>query len=630
MGRFFRGHLSAKILGPYLVLMFFVAALGSFVVVRLVTGSLEQRFVNQLLDAGKSVNDNVLRVQREQVELIRLMVNTEGVDQAIAKGDARALQQLLVPLQANSQYDLVDILDAGGREVLALRPQSGPLADAFDPDIGSWTITANSVANRRDEYGNKYSELVHTSFGDVFYSGGPVVDDAGESVGAILVGIPVDELLARLTKDVLANVTVYGSDGAVIQTTLPADVGDVAALKVRPNEYEVVTKQGNVLKRPVRIGNQDYLEVVGGMFVRDSVKTGLGVAIPRSFITQSTERTKQQLTALFCAIVLAVFFIGWRLAKKITGPIMLLVRACQLVASGNLEQRIAVKAEDETGVLAESFNQMVAGLKERNFIRDTFGRYMTKEVSEEILNHGGLKLGGERKVVTMLMSDIRSFTTLSESMTPEDLVAFLNRYFKSMVACIDEYEGVVDKFMGDAILVKYGAPVERPDHARRAMLTALAMRRNLVEFNRELVAAGHEPIRIGIGINTGPVIVGNIGAESRMEYTVIGDVVNATQRTEDLTKDLKTDILVTDTTVAASGGGFRLGEPHMITLRGRTHETAIYPLVGLDDGFSELLTDQGPILAGSQSAVQDMVDAVLAQGPAAAPPGEQRVYSDVI
>jgi hypothetical protein len=166
--------------------------------------------------------------------------------------------------------------------------------------------------------------------------------------------------------------------------------------------------------------------------------------------------------------------------------------------------------------------------------------------------------------------------------------------------------------MGDAILVVYGAPVRDPEHPMKAVLTALDMRQKLVKFNEELIAEGHVPIRIGIGVNTGEAVTGNIGSEVRMEYTVIGDTVNATQRTEDLTKEFKTDILVSDSTVARMDGRFILGEPHHITLRGRSQESLIYPVIGLMSGAKELWGDHGPVVLGEAPRVaQDFADAAL-------------------
>ena len=592
-----RRHIGAKIVGPYLVLMVLLAFLGTFVVVRQVSNSLEQRFENQLLDAGTAVNQTVLKVEQEQTELIRLMANAEGVADAIQKHDAAALQLLLVPLQVNSRYTMAEVIDAQGAQLLALRPSEGPYAKAFDPNAGSWPISQWVLEGRTDDFGTKFSELVDTSFGRVLYSAGPVHGADGSVVGVVLVGLPLDDLLARLTKDTLANVSLYDQNGGLLASTLPVTKPESMAI-ITPDYFKGVT-QGSVVQRTVSAGGSDYLELIGGLVVRDQVAAGMGVALPTGYIHQSSARTRLLLSVFFSVVVVAVLCIGVTLAKRITRPINVLVEACRRVAQGEFEQPVQVRSQDETGILANTFNDMVGGLRERDFIRETFGRYMSKQVADEVLA-GGVKLGGERKEVTLLMSDIRSFTTLSETMTPEALVDFLNRYFGVMVSCVLEHDGVVDKYMGDAILAVFGAPIRSGNHAEQAALAALDMRRHLTLFNAELVAIGHEPIRIGIGINTGPVVAGNIGSEARMEYTVIGDAVNATQRIEDLTKEFKTDILISDTSLAGLEQVFETGEPHHVTLRGRTHETAIYPLVGPRAAPMPHVEDVQPPAPGSE------------------------------
>ncbi len=609
---FLTGRIDVKIVVPFVIVMFVLAVGGSYVVLNLVTKSLVDRFTNQLLDAGKNVNDTIIKIEGQQLELLRLMTNTEGVDAALQAGDAPTLQKLLVPLQANSNFSFVDVVDTTGKQVLALRPNDPRYTNALDPDIGTWDVTLKSISGEGDTFGNKWTQLLPTSFGDMVYTGGPVTDESGQVVGAVLVGIPFDDLIKQLTKDVLAAVTVYTTEGSVFGTSMGLQRGD-PLLQLDQNTLDkIFGPEPQTVQRPIAVNGQGYMELVGGLVIRDKVAGGLGVAIPTNAIEKSGAETRLQMTLMFTLVTLAVLAIGLLQARRISSPINVLVRACRLVARGDLEQKVNVSAKDETGVLAHTFNQMVDGLKERDKIRDTFGRYMTQQVSDAILK-GDVKLGGEVRELTLLMSDIRGFTTLSEGMNPEDLVNFLNRYFSSMIDCVMAHDGVVDKFMGDAILVVYGAPVKDPDHPIKAVLTALDMRDRLIKFNEELIADGHVPIRIGIGVNTGEAVTGNIGSEARMEYTVIGDSVNATQRTEDLTKEFKTDILVSETTAARLDGRFILGEPHHLTLRGRTQESLIYPVIGLRSGAAELWSDAGPVVLGDNAptAAQDFADAAL-------------------
>ncbi len=371
--------------------------------------------------------------------------------------------------------------------------------------------------------GDKYSDLVTTSFGQMLYAGGPVKDANGKVVGAVLVGMPLSDLLQRLTKEVVVNVTIYGPDGHALGTTLGIPISD-SSLNVDSATLQKATDPKSQLsvQRPLHVASTDYFELLGQLIVgHDKVAGILGVAVPTPAIAEASGNVRRQLSLMFLGVVLAVVVVGFILARRITAPILLLVEACKKVAAGELDQDVSVKAEDETGVLAHTFNQMLGGLRDRDFIRDTFGKYMSAAVSEAILS-GRVNLSGERRVVTMLTSDIRSFTTLSETMEPEDLVAFLNTYFTSMVDCVVRYEGVVDKFIGDALVGIFGAPIPHEDDARRALMVALEMRKKMVEFNRYLEEGGHQPIRIGIGVHTGPVIAGNIGSDVKMEYSLHG------------------------------------------------------------------------------------------------------------
>ncbi len=582
----------------------------SFVVLNLLSSSFAQRFQSQLLDAGKSVNDGIIKVESQQLELLRLMSNTEGVDVALQNGDAPTLQKLLLPLQANSTFSFVDVVDTSGKQVLALRPSDDQYLQALDPDIGNWNVTQQSLANQADNFGNKYTELISTSYGSFVYTGGPVLDQNNQVVGAILVGKPFDELLTQLTKDVLASVTVYRPDGSLFGSSFNPQPGDTPLQLDQSTISQVFSTTPKTVQRPLTIGGTGYMELVGGLVIRDKVAYGLGVALAKSDIDRAASESRIQLTIMFMAVTAVVLAIGLVLAKRISTPIGVLVRACQMVARGEFGERVEVKARDETGVLAHTFNQMIDGLKERDRIRDTFGRYMTQQVSDAILK-GDVKLGGETRELTLFMSDIRSFTTLSESMKPEDLVAFLNRYFSAMIDCVMAHDGVVDKFMGDAILVVYGAPVRDPEHPVKAVLTALDMRAKLLEFNQQLIEEGQNPIRIGIGVNTGPAVTGNIGSEVRMEYTVIGDAVNSTQRTEDLTKEFKTDILVSDATMERLDIRFILAAPHAITLRGRTQKSHIYPVIAYRDLPEEEWKGTKPIIIGGTPPAQSLAEAVI-------------------
>lgn len=222
-------------------------------------------------------------------------------------------------------------------------------------------------------------------------------------------------------------------------------------------------------------------------------------------------------------------------------------------------------------------------------IRRIFSSYVSPKIVRELIEHPEkAKLGGERKMATILFSDVIGFTSLSEKREPEDVVALLNEYFEEMTEIIFKWEGTLDKFVGDEIMVLWGAPLDQPDHAERAVRCALDMSKKLEEMQREWAARGVEGLDCGIGINTGEVVIGNIGAfGKKMDYTAIGDHVNLAARVEKLTRQYATRILVTENTCLAvkqfSGNVPREGQGAIIyseigavRVKGKEQEVRIY------------------------------------------------------
>ena len=215
--------------------------------------------------------------------------------------------------------------------------------------------------------------------------------------------------------------------------------------------------------------------------------------------------------------------------------------------------------------------------EQKHLLRDTISRYVSPEMCEEILkNPALLQLGGRRQEVTVLFADIKGFTAMSANMSPEEVVEVLNLFFTEMVDLVFEYQGTLDKYVGDALMAVFGVPVPLPDAATRAVQCALAMQRRLAE----LQAQGRTPIQgMRLGINTGEAIVGNIGSDKRMDFTVIGDAVNVAARLQELAKELEADTLVSAATYRQVEGRFQLEELAPVVLRGRQEPTPIYRLM---------------------------------------------------
>ncbi|MGQ9920850.1 MAG: adenylate/guanylate cyclase domain-containing protein [Desulfobacca sp.] len=241
-----------------------------------------------------------------------------------------------------------------------------------------------------------------------------------------------------------------------------------------------------------------------------------------------------------------------------------------------LQRLLREIAQEEMGHEA-SLRSRLRLYQQKHLLRDTISRYVSPQVCEEILkNPQLLQLGGKRQRVTVLFADIWGFTSLSERLAPEKVVEMLNRFFTAMVDIVFEHEGTLDKFIGDNLMAVFGTPLEIKQPAVQAARCALAMQRRLREMQHEACQIG----RIGIGINTGEVIAGNIGSPRHMDFTVIGDVVNIAARLESLTRELDADILVGPATHEELAAEFLLEACPPVALKGRSAPLSVFRLLG--------------------------------------------------
>jgi len=248
------------------------------------------------------------------------------------------------------------------------------------------------------------------------------------------------------------------------------------------------------------------------------------------------------IPGLFFSLIYIFKIVSWS-NYSILKPINELLVSMKSVSKGNLDSYTIVRSREETGQLSYGFNQMLNGLKERERIKSLFGQYLSAEISEEIIK-GNVDLNGSMYKATILFADIRGFTTLSESITPHETISFLNEYYNVIIDVIQKYGGIIDKFMGDGILVLFGIPITSKDHADRAVNASFEIHEKLKQFNKDRESAGLFTVKIGIGIHTGDVIAGNVGNSNKLEYTVIGDTVNIASRIESLTKKFETELLI--------------------------------------------------------------------------------------
>lgn len=278
------------------------------------------------------------------------------------------------------------------------------------------------------------------------------------------------------------------------------------------------------------------------------------------------------LLALGVSGVLAVW-----LARGISRPVADLSEGVGRIAAGKYDEPVAVRSRDELGRLAEAFNGMARGLEERDLVRDLLGRNVSPEIAAELIRRPAA-LGGEEREVTVLFTDIRGFTSLSESTAPTAILEFLNEYFSEVTRVIEAHSGVVDKYIGDAVMAVFGAPLELENHAEKAVECARALRGALREFNARREAVGLNAVHTGLGMTTGVVVAGVMGSETRHNYTFLGDVVNLAARLQDETKKFGVDSVISVRTVERCRHGAWFRPLGSITVRGKTAAVEVFTL----------------------------------------------------
>jgi adenylate cyclase len=245
------------------------------------------------------------------------------------------------------------------------------------------------------------------------------------------------------------------------------------------------------------------------------------------------------LWMLIPLLLVGLFALLWggRIADNLNETLERLLRGFRQLEAHSFETIEPMRTGNELEEIAHGFNHAVEGLRERDHLRMTFGEYMTESVVEHVLANE-VELGGDDLRVTVLFTDIRGFTAMSEKLDAQQVVKLLNEYFTRTVDVIMEHGGVVDKYIGDALMVIFGAPVSTEHDSLNAVKAAVQMRSELAKRNAELMARGEAPIRTGIGLHTGDMVAGNIGSDRRKDYTVIGDAVNLASRLEGENKNL--------------------------------------------------------------------------------------------
>ncbi|MDZ7698896.1 MAG: adenylate/guanylate cyclase domain-containing protein [Deltaproteobacteria bacterium] len=302
------------------------------------------------------------------------------------------------------------------------------------------------------------------------------------------------------------------------------------------------------------------------------------IAISQREILKSIHNAEVFLFWLTVIITVIGICLSFGLSLYFSKPLIALREGTKKLASGDFKHRVKVRRKDEIGELGNAFNQMAEGLAEREKIRETFGKYVTPEVRDEILS-GNIPLDGELRTGTVLFADLRGFTPYVEAHSPEDVIHGMRAYFNAMQDAIRLHHGLVLQYVGDEMMVVFGVPLQDEHHATKAVSAALEMRKQLDVLNQKRISRGQKPFRHGVGIHTGEFLAGNIGSDDQLSYGLIGNVVNVASRIEGLTKEHNCDILISEETVNKLEKKPKMEKKSPVKVKGYSKTVVVYRII---------------------------------------------------
>jgi HD-GYP domain-containing protein (c-di-GMP phosphodiesterase class II) len=358
-------HVRWKIIVPFVGLSLIVSLAGTYLTTRVLSGSLRERFENQLIEASRVTSDAFALRERKHLESLRTVTFTNGVARAAADGDSLALERLLLPIAVNSAIDRVEVVDTTGRLLYGVHRTGETTWAAIPLDSATayqtWTPLQDVFKGPRDGI-DKSSGVVDTPEGEALYNAGPLSFE-GRAVGAVLIGSRLDSFLATVKLAALGDVTLYGLDGAPLQSTLNEDaLGNIATLQPTA-EAQASVAQGRTVRETRTLFGRDFDLLYAPLNLRGQPAAVFSVALPSSFISSAASVTRQQMTVLFSLSSLAVMLIGWGVSRALTRPVIKLAATAQAVSDGDLGARSGVDTSDEIGLLARTFDNMTGRLQ---------------------------------------------------------------------------------------------------------------------------------------------------------------------------------------------------------------------------------------------------------------------------
>jgi class 3 adenylate cyclase/HAMP domain-containing protein len=553
-----------KILLAHLGVIFMMAGILLF--------ALQQETSNQIAtaiaDATAKSRNNFTELEQtwkqELDSLSKRYANSRRIlaafDEALENGDPTVL--------ANAAGYETKLAGVSGYLILFFKPEGRVMCAFVDGQWEDWTkgdSGQNQDISRLDE---SFGYSVHK--GQLYAVHKDSLALFSRKLGYVLIGLPLREAVVRhLGERVNGQVCFVVGSTAIVATP-----GIIQSSLLD----QMVALAGNEESRSVTLAGQAWALFSAHLNPQEASEGSMVFAIPLGKTLAPFQRIRTTLLwAALSAITGAVIF-GFFLAKGLSAPILALVSGTQRVARGDYDFQVNIISRDELGTLGKAFNNMVHDLLLKEKYRDVLNKVVSPEIAEELLK-GNLDLGGEDRVVTTLFADIRGFTGMTEGMNPHEAIAMLNEVLEGASAAVEAEGGVVDKYAGDQIMAIFGAPLFHSDDAIRAVRTALRMQETVRKLNESRVASGKPEIAIGIGINTGLTVAGNLGSKTRFNYTVLGETVNLASRLCSTAK--AGEILISVSTRHAAGEQVEAQALPPVSLKGLSQAIPIWLVKGL-------------------------------------------------
>lgn len=532
--------------------------------------AVERRLLSEAGDHIEEVGAEFDELTHENQKSVRIALtfatDSSWFTGALAERDIDRTKRFAERLAKAYPYRAVAVADADGVTLASLSPLKGGSAVVSEPGSETAQLLKGDVlfglsrVATRDTAGEQTLRYA-------LLAGTPVFHEE-KRVGAVVVfSFITEDYLEYLKRNLSADLAV-SFNGQLIAST-----SGHPAPELRAKHEEAVFQEHDDRLYAVETFKPEKLQ---GLNRSVELTASRDVTTLRDAARADLRVHLQALGIASLVLLGFAFYFASRFSRSLTN----IAHAARSVKEGHYVDAPLLHTGDELEALTLDFNEMVKGLKERDRLKETFGRYVTRQVADHLMKSDQY-LGGELVPVTVLFSDIRSFTSISENMDPRELLDFLNEYFSGMVESVLQHHGVVDKFIGDAIMAVFGAPVPEPEDPLHAVRAALAMRKRLEKINENFRARGLPQIRTGVGLHYGQVVAGNMGHSERMEYTVIGDTVNLASRLEGMTKELGCDVVISEDLYQQVKDHVVVEPLKRLKVKGRDQEVLVYRLVEL-------------------------------------------------